>query len=196
MARTLATHVPSERARYFSFPRDAAAIAALDGLRAAAILPVLARHAITPFRECGEIFRPVLRWDTVTPLVNGWTGVALFFVLSGFLIARGLIRRFDEPGGFSLRRYFTRRARRILPAYYAMLFIASAGLIPFFAVAPDFLGLRIFCHLVSLQDYLPSNIVIAFWSLGVEEKFYIAAPFVLLPLLKLKDRRLHARWPY
>lgn len=190
MARTFSAPLAPDRSRYFAFPRNADAIEALDGLRAAAILLVLARHAITPFRDTGQMFFPVLGWDAATPLVNGWIGVDLFFVLSGFLIARGLIRRFDETGGFSLRRYFARRALRILPAYYAMLLIASAGLIPFFAVAPDMLGLRIVYHLLFLQDYLPSNIVIAFWSLGVEEKFYIAAPFVLLPLLQLKNRRL------
>ena len=190
MARVFDRRSAPGRARYFAFPRDAHTIAALDGLRAAAILLVLARHAITPFRDSGQMFFAVLGWDAATPMVNGWIGVDLFFVLSGFLIARGLIRRFDETGGFSLRRYFARRALRILPAYYAMLFIASAGLIPFFAVAPDMLGLRILYHLLFLQDYLPSNIVIAFWSLGVEEKFYIAAPFVLLPLLRLKNRKL------
>ena len=190
MARAFAARSAPGRAQYFAFPRDADAIVALDGLRAAAVLLVLARHAITPFRDSGQMFFPVLGWDAATPMVNGWIGVDLFFVLSGFLIARGLIRRFDETGGFSLRRYFARRALRILPAYYAMLFIASAGLIPFFAVAPDMLGLRIVYHLLFLQDYLPSNIVIAFWSLGVEEKFYIAAPFELLPLLRLKNRKL------
>jgi len=45
-------------------------------------------------------------------------------------------------------------------------------------------------HALFLQDYLPSNIVIAFWSLGVEEKFYIAAPFVLVPLLRLSRHGL------
>ncbi|MGB0631921.1 MAG: acyltransferase family protein [Alphaproteobacteria bacterium] len=190
MTHSLAAAAPANIRGYFSFPRDAGAITALDGLRAAAILLVLARHAITPFREPGTPFFPVFGWDAATPLVNGWIGVDLFFVLSGFLIARGLIRRFDATGEASLRRYFARRALRILPAYYAVLFIASAGLVPFFAVAPDMLGLRVVYHMLFLQDYLPSNIVIAFWSLGVEEKFYIAAPFVLVPLLRLKRRRL------
>jgi len=190
MGRALAAARPGSWPAYLTFPRNADAIAALDGLRAAAILLVLARHAITPFRETGEMFFPILGWDAATPLVNGWIGVDLFFVLSGFLIARGLIRRFDATGTVSLQQYFARRALRILPAYYAMLFVASARLIPFFAVAPDMLGLRVAYHALFLQDYLPSNIVIAFWSLGVEEKFYIAAPFVLIPMLRLKRRQV------
>lgn len=175
------------RPRYLSFPRDADAIAALDGLRAAAILLVFARHAIRPFRDAATPFFPVFGWDAATPLINGWIGVDLFFVLSGFLISHGIIRRKDS---FRLGRYIVRRALRIVPAYYAVLVIAAAGLIPFYTVAPELLNFRILYHALFLQDYLPANIVIAFWSLGAEEKFYIAAPFVLIPLLRLKSRRI------
>ena len=171
--------------RYFSLARDADGIAALDGLRAAAILLVLARHAVMPFRADGGMAFEVFGWQIATPLVNGWIGVDLFFVLSGFLISHSIIRRRD---GFRLGRYVARRALRIVPAYYAMLGIAAAGAIPFYTVDPELLGLRILYHALFLQDYLPSGIVVAFWSLGVEEKFYIAAPFVLLPLLRLHRR--------
>ena len=176
--------------RYLTFARDGDAIAALDGLRAFAILLVLARHAVTPLRSDGQMLLPVFGWDAATPLINGWIGVDLFFVLSGFLISRGLIRRNGHVGGIRLGRYFARRAMRILPAYYAVLGVAVAGWIPFFAVDADLLGLRVIYHALFLQDYLPSNIVIAFWSLGVEEKFYIAAPFVLVPLLRANRRGL------
>lgn len=173
--------------RYLSFPRDAGAIAALDGLRAAAILLVLARHAIRPFRDAETPFLPVFGWDAATPLINGWIGVDLFFVLSGFLISHGIIRRKDN---FRLGQYIVRRALRIVPAYYAVMAIVAAGLIPFYTIAPEMLGFRVLYHVLFLQDYLPANIVIAFWSLGAEEKFYIAAPFVLIPLLRLKSRRM------
>ena len=175
--------------RYFSFARDADGIAALDGLRAAAILLVLARHAVMPFRADGGMAFEVFGWQIATPLVNGWIGVDLFFVLSGFLISHSIIRRRD---GFRLGRYVARRALRIVPAYYAMLGIAAAGAIPFYTVDPELLGLRILYHALFLQDYLPSGIVVAFWSLGVEEKFYIAAPFVLLPLSR--NPQSSARW--
>lgn len=178
---------PGPWRHYFSFSRDSDAIAALDGLRAAAILLVLARHAVMPFRAEGGLGFEILGWQVATPLINGWIGVDLFFVLSGFLISHGIIRRRRD---FRLGRYLARRALRIVPAYYAMLGIATAGLIPFYAVAPDLLGFRLLYHALFLQDYLPSGIVVAFWSLGVEEKFYIAAPFVLLPLLKARRRGL------
>ncbi|MBT6536612.1 MAG: acyltransferase, partial [Rhodospirillaceae bacterium] len=171
--------------RYLTFGRRADTIAALDGLRAMAILLVLGRHAVMPFRQDGGMAFEIFGWQVATPLVNGWIGVDLFFVLSGFLISTGMIRRQHD---FRLGQYIARRALRIVPAYYAMLGIAASGLIPLYAVAPDMLGLRVFYHALFLQDYLPSGIVIAFWSLGVEEKFYIAAPFVLLPLLGLRRR--------
>lgn len=194
MARTYSVLRRSEWSGYLSLARDGETIAALDGLRAAAIFLVLGRHAVNPYRPLegdgfGTMFG-VFGWDAATPLINGWIGVDLFFVLSGFLISTGIIRRASSHGDFRFGRYIARRALRILPAYYAMLAIAAIGAIPFYPVNGEVLGVRIIYHLLFLQDYLPSNIVVAFWSLGVEEKFYIAAPFVLLPLLALKHRNL------
>lgn len=194
MARTFFASRSTERPGYFSLARDGETIAALDGLRAAAIFLVLGRHAVNPFRPIegdgfGTMF-DVFGWDAATPLINGWIGVDLFFVLSGFLISAGILRRSSSTGNFRFGRYIARRALRILPAYYAMLAIAAAGAIPFYAVGGEMIGIRVFYHALFLQDYLPSNIVVAFWSLGVEEKFYIAAPFVLVPLLALRRRGL------
>ena len=132
----------------------------------------------------------VFSWDAATPLINGWIGVDLFFVLSDFLISAGIIRRSSTTGNSRFGRYIARRALRIWFAYYAMLAIAAAGAIPFYAVGEDMIGVRVVYHALFLQDYLPSNIVVAFWSLGVGEKFYIAAPFVLVPLLALRRRSL------
>jgi peptidoglycan/LPS O-acetylase OafA/YrhL len=71
-----------------------------------------------------------------------------------------------------------------------MLAIAVAGAIPFYAVGEDIISVRVVYDALFLRDYLPSNIVVAFWSLGSEEKFYIAAPFVPVPLLVLRRRSL------
>lgn len=194
MARIFFTSRSAERPGYFSLARDGETIAALDGLRAAAIFLVLGRHAVNPYRPIegdgfGTMFY-VFGWDAATPLINGWIGVDLFFVLSDFLISAGIIRRSSTTGSFRFGRYIARRALRIWFAYYAMLAIAAAGAIPFYAVGEDMIGVRVVYHALFLQDYLPSNIVVAFWSLGVGEKFYIAAPFVLVPLLALRRRSL------
>ena len=96
----------------------------LDGLRAFAILLVLGRHSLRPFIS-EDAYSAVVTVGPidVTPLVlNGWIGVDLFFVLSGFLIGRQAWR------GDSLRRFWFKRVTRILPAYWACLAIVALGL--------------------------------------------------------------------
>lgn len=178
---------PETSAGYFKAARSPGAIAELDGLRALAILLVLARHAVRPFFSAAAPLLPIQGWDAATPLVNGWMGVDLFFVLSGFLITTQICNRY---GGIidriSFGDYMKRRVLRIVPAYYFMLFIAAMGLVPLYQVSQQALGLRVAYHMLFLQDYLPSNIIVAFWSLGVEEKFYLLAPFVLVAVFRLK----------
>jgi len=178
-------------AGYFTMSRTAGAIHELDGLRGIAILLVMLRHGSRLFVATGQ---PGLRvragwlggWDLMSPLVNGWAGVELFFVLSGFLITHHILRRRTaEPHGGGMRRYVAKRLLRIVPAYYAFLAIVVLGWIPGYAVAHHDLGLRVSYHLLFLQDYLPANIVVAFWSLGVEEKFYLLAPILVLALMRV-----------
>ena len=108
-------------------------------------------------------------WNAAALLVNGWVGVDLFFVLSGFLIAKHLLCRLADPNGLALGAYIAKRALRIVPAYYAVLLLVAAGVVPIYTVAPEALALRLGYHALFLQDYLPANIVVVFWSLGVQE---------------------------
>lgn len=75
----------------------------LDGLRALAVLAVLLYH--------GQV-----AW-----VRGGWLGVDLFFVLSGYLITGLLLAEWDAGGGIDLKRFWSRRARRLLPALFCML---------------------------------------------------------------------------
>jgi peptidoglycan/LPS O-acetylase OafA/YrhL len=148
----------------------------LDGLRAFAILLVLGRHSLRPFIS-EDAYSSVVAVGPidVTPLVlNGWIGVDLFFVLSGFLIGRQAWR------GDSLRRFWFKRVTRILPAYWACLAIVALGLTvggAWSTSGGDFLA-----HVVMLQDYTGSVFVPSFWSLGAEEKFYLLAPLLVFVL--------------
>ncbi len=178
-----------EFGRYFSFVRGERAIAELDGLRAAAVLLVLARHAVWPLYDKHGFLYPVGAWDWAVPLLNGWIGVDLFFVLSGFLITYHLLRRGAHDPLANVGRYLGARALRIVPAYVAVLGIVVAGLIPLYQVAPEYMALRVTYHLLFLQDYLPANIVVAFWSLGVEEKFYLLAPLLVWAALRTATLR-------
>jgi peptidoglycan/LPS O-acetylase OafA/YrhL len=150
----------------------------LDGLRALAILLVLARHSLRPFIS-EDAYQPIVTIGSIdlTPLVlNGWIGVDLFFVLSGFLIGRQAWR------GDSLLRFWFKRVTRILPAYWACLGIVAIGLT--IAGAWPKSGADFLAHLVMLQDYTGSVFVPAFWSLGAEEKFYLLAPLLVFALAR------------
>ena len=123
-------------------------------------------------------------------MANGWIGVDLFFVLSGLLITQHIARVFerdDEP--WHWRPYLAKRMLRIVPSYYAVLLLVFVGVFPNYAVAAGNEVARLVYHLLFLQDYLPANFVVAFWSLGVEEKFYLMAPVLLLVLMKLRSMR-------
>ncbi len=174
---------------YLSMGRSPSAIFELDGLRGIAILLVLGRHATRVFDVTQPIF-PIGRWDAIIPFVNGWAGVDLFFVLSGFLITYHILRRWTLPlRGREVRVYLAKRFLRIAPAYYAVVLIVALGWIPFFPPPAENLGLKVAYHLLFLQDYFPP-IVVAFWSLGVEEKFYLTIPFVVLLLWQFRDVRV------
>ncbi len=178
-------------ARYFQMTRPPSALPALDGLRACAIVLVLLRHAARPFHPHVAPLLPLGTWDLATPMINGWMGVDLFFVLSGFLITHHICQRY--AGRFDRRRlldYVRRRLFRIAPAYYTVLLLVAAGAVPYYPVAPERLGERVGYHLLFMQDYLPADIVVVFWSLGVEEKFYLVAPLLLMGVLACRRRSI------
>jgi peptidoglycan/LPS O-acetylase OafA/YrhL len=143
----------------------------LDMLRGIAVLAVLLLHAFywqygsSSFEPWAGKFMNVTRF--------GWTGVNLFFVLSGFLITGILLESNGKP--YFYRRFYTRRALRILPAYYALLIF----LLLLRTSSAAFVGLS-FVYLANMTnffgvacDYGP------LWSLAVEEHFYILWPAVV-----------------
>ncbi len=120
-----------------------------------------------------------------------WSGVDLFFVLSGFLIG-GILLDDSAHAGF-YRAFYVRRAARILPAYAFLLagyFGCRALLDPqryawlFSAAIPDGAYLtftqNIFMGFMGLQNKYPGNFLDATWSLAVEEQFYLVIPLLLL----------------
>jgi|HubBroStandDraft_4_1064222.scaffolds.fasta_scaffold00800_6 peptidoglycan/LPS O-acetylase OafA/YrhL len=140
----------------------------LDTLRGIAVLGVIFLHGFY-WQYSGLHFA---RWQRALLLATkaGWLGVNLFFVLSGFLITGILLDSRDRPGYY--RRFYARRALRILPAYYLLLI----GLAVLRQASLSYLGLSSI-YLANLtvlfgvaNDYGP------LWSLAVEEHFYIVWP--------------------
>lgn len=148
----------------------------LDHLRAFAISYVILFHY-------GAIF-PHPEW-TRTWGRFGWSGVDLFFVLSGFLIASQLFREIAASGRISLRTFFVKRFFRIMPAYWLVL--ALYFLLPAVrereTIAPlwKFLTFTQNIGLVLSRQGAFSHA----WSLCIEEQFYLLLPFILIGLLSL-----------
>ena len=157
-----------------TLPAGTAYVPELDAFRAFAILSVLCLH-----------------WLPATSLLNRvqdqtTNGVHLFFVLSGFLITRILLqsRRAMDAGfatvGHSLRQFYTRRALRIFPLYYLVLIAAAALAFPgvragFWWHAAYLSNARYFYHHGQFDG--PASV---FWTLSVEEQFYLLWPLAIL----------------
>lgn len=166
--------------KYFSFPKQDRHNPWLDLLRSLAIFLVLLRHGsrIEGKSPSSDFFYNVF--------ANGWVGVDLFFVLSGYLITSGLIRRFEVRKALWPTGYFRDRILRIAPAYYAVLLLCLLGFFLGFRISSNTPGESVVAHLLFLQDYTGSDINVVFWSLGVEEKFYILAPIVILLMVRAR----------
>ena len=151
---------------------------ALDGLRALSVIAVILYHA-------------GIQW-----IPGGFIGVEVFFVVSGFLITSLMIDEQHVSGKVSLKQFWIRRARRLLPALFAML-IASLVAVTFFAKdsAPDFrqdvlpaLGYFSNWWQIYFVDtpYFAANslpMLRHLWSLAVEEQWYVLWPIVFVFVL-------------
>jgi peptidoglycan/LPS O-acetylase OafA/YrhL len=157
--------------------------AGLDGLRAIAVGLVVAYH----------LFPPAL-------LPGGFVGVDVFFVISGFLITSLLLREHDATGRIRLGAFWVRRARRLVPALALVVTVCSTLA---WLIGGDVL-LRLAAQVAGAATFSYNWLAIAadtgyfgsatpelfrnFWSLSVEEQFYVVWPLVL-PLFLLLPRR-------
>lgn len=142
----------------------------LDGLRAIAVLLVINDH-------CSASFATTYASNAYTRFpvtANGWIGVDLFFVLSGYFIGSQLWRELDKTGTISIPRFIIRRGLRIWPLYF-FVFAAVATLFHSFFLSKQ----GGWSDLVFLTNYLPHGIVLGGWSLCTEEQFYLLAPTIL-----------------
>ena len=152
---------------------------ALDTLRALAILWVFAYHSI-------YLIKPADPQSLMFKLAHfGNAGVDLFFVLSGYLIARIVLSELRPAGRLDLGRFWWRRWMRTLPAYYVMLAVTIAvG-----SLSPERWSWgELPSYLAFIQNYSPRWPSIRFswsWSLCVEEWFYLILPIATLTLLRL-----------
>ena len=134
---------------------------------------------------------------------GGYIGVDIFYVISGFLITGLLLRELDGTGSLALKAFYLRRVKRLLPASFFVLFVTA---IVAWIVYPTTLrhglgkdiaaaGAYVSNYLFALwqMDYQNLNstppVVIHYWSLAVEEQFYLFWPFIILALYRYGARR-------
>lgn len=154
----------------------------IDGLRAIAVTSVVFYHA------------------GLWPLSSGYVGVDIFFVISGFLIG-GILNREIRNGSFSFARFYSRRARRILPALLVVTILVSIASLALMgtrelrqtglSAATALVGVSNIYFWWSTNYFTPSahlNPFLMTWSLGVEEQFYIVFPFILIALSRFTQR--------
>ncbi len=156
----------------------------LDGLRTIAVYLVL-------------LFHTGLSW-----VEGGFVGVDLFFVLSGFLVSNVILSEIDRTGSLRVGNFYARRVRRLLPA--AVVVILATSLI-FVLVAPvvrrlpmvedaqsSLLYFANWHFLSASSDYFAADVdkspFLHFWSLSIEEQYYLFFPLLLLVLIKVAKR--------
>ncbi len=153
----------------------------IEGLRAIAIGAVLLYHAGVPHAE------------------GGFIGVDVFFVISGFLITGLLVREWNASARIDLVVFYARRFRRLLPAALLAIVVTTLGSwlvlseLRFPGVAGDAAAAALYVSNIRFAgnaiDYLGSEVapspLLHFWSLSVEEQFYLFWPLLMLVSLKL-----------
>lgn len=152
----------------------------LDILRGVAVLLVIGHHIVLPPDESG-IFGPfenmMVRF--------GWSGVDLFFVLSGFLVGGLLLKELRSYQRLDVRRFIIRRGFKIWPSYFVYLAVVLLILL----VQEHGNAHRAFGHILPnffhVQNYLGTARPHT-WSLAVEEHFYVFLPLLMLLLLYRK----------
>jgi len=161
---------------------------ALDGLRGLAILLVFIVHiyGTADHFKASRVGSIAAFWAS-----GGWMGVDLFFVLSGFLITGILIDTVNYPRFF--RNFYIRRALRIFPLFYGV-FLLLAALTPVLHLEwlPGHIAYLFYCQNIALAfnhkllDVAPTVYIGPFWSLAVEEQYYLLWP---LTIWLLRDQR-------
>jgi peptidoglycan/LPS O-acetylase OafA/YrhL len=157
----------------------------IEGLRAVAIVAVLLCHAGIPL------------------FAGGYIGVDVFFVISGFLITRLLLGELDRHGTISLRRFYARRAKRLLPL--SAILLGAVAVLSLLLLSPlratevsgDIVSSALYAanwHFAQQSvDYFAQGLepspVLHLWSLAIEEQFYVVWPTLLLAVTFFQRRR-------
>ncbi|MEM9747517.1 MAG: acyltransferase family protein [Actinomycetota bacterium] len=156
----------------------------LDGIRALAVVAVMVYHANSDW------------------LAGGYLGVEVFFVISGYLITLLIIAEHERTGGFDLRDFWIRRAKRLLPAVFLMMLLLTVWVALFerdalgqlrgdviagVLYSSNWYQIWIGAGYSAGSDFAPLRHL---WSLAVEEQFYLLWPLAMLVFVKAGSRKI------
>ncbi|GAB3920176.1 acyltransferase [Kribbella albertanoniae] len=143
---------------------------ALDGLRAIAALMVVVFHNQGP------------DW------LQGWIGVQIFFVISGFLITTLMLREEDRSGRISFKKFYARRIFRILPVYFFLLGVTLLLQILQGTLTKSPPGTELPLYLFFFNEFGNGGAYGQSWSLGIEQKFYLLWPLLAFSAILVQRR--------
>lgn len=157
-------------------------LAGLDGLRAIAAILVFFVH----YQQFTKISWQYSVFDLERMLKNGDTGVALFFVLSGFLLSLPFWRQFEGEKLLNIKSYLVNRVVRIVPVYYVclLLIMAMKGFHGSDLTFDNIVLHLLFLH--TIRDQFVFGFSPPFWTLAVEFQFYLILPLLFWILFKLR----------
>lgn len=179
---------PSSQERMVFWGIELRPLLELDCLRFIAISLVVLHHQAMDFD-------PFMAWMKDF----GWSGVDIFFTMSGFLITQILQKEFDRKNTIELKKFWIRRAIRLWPSWLLVLMVSTAVL---FIFARNNIALKeriyetLWLYYLHLANYATSlfsctqTIVCHYWSLALEEHFYILWPPLLIAYLKKPKLRI------
>ncbi len=169
----------------------------MDGLRAIAVLAVIAYHA------------PEITFQNFTLFKGGYLGVDIFFVISGYLISSIIFKELRESGNFSFKNFYERRIRRIIPVlfflvlftyFFSYFLLLPTNFVDFSKSSLSTLGFgsNFYFYFQNL-DYSQftglKKPLLHTWSLSIEEQFYIFYPlFLFLIFKKFRTNFLNIFW--
>lgn len=158
----------------------------IDGIRALAVLWVIAFHTLFVWGDSvsSSHYESIVHSSWNWFWTKGYIAINPFFVISGFLIGDLLLREYDRTSDLRLRSFYIRRFFRLAPAYYLLL--AGIAVYGWFTPTASFSLDALWTNFFYINNWFPHRDQPALWawSLAVEEQFYILCPLLILALMR------------
>jgi len=149
----------------------------IDGIRAIAVLWVIVFHSwLFQYVSMGDSINGIYNYPLFFWVTKGDLGVDLFFVISGFLIGRIILKEIKSGIAFNFKRFYIRRFLRLTPVYVFSMLLNMYFMKDF---GENQIGIY-WSNILYVSNYVATSPMAWTWSLAIEEQFYIVVPFLLV----------------